>query len=72
VLDARALLRHETRWNKAGCWRSWSSATATDRRSWRAALIAASVGSRALALVDLLPEAIQQQVREGKIPPTWR
>ena len=39
-----------------------------DRRSWRAALIAASSWvSRRLALVDLLPEAIQQQVREGKL-----
>jgi len=39
-----------------------------DRRSWRAALIAASVGCRgAWPWWDLLPEGIQQQVREGQL-----
>ncbi len=29
------------RWNRAGCWRSWSSASAMDWTNWRAALTAA-------------------------------
>ena len=63
-----ASAHRKARWNKAGCWRSWSGASATRleelaRRFDRSA----SWVSRRLALVELLPEAIQQQVREGKI-----
>jgi len=59
---------HETALEEGWLLRSWSSATAMDRRSWRAALIGSlSWVSRRLALVDLLPEGIQQQVREGQL-----
>ena len=43
LLDRSLRLSPNTRprWNKAGCWRRWSSASATDWRNWRAGSIAA-------------------------------
>src|SRR5215831_10519361 len=58
--------------NKAGCWRSWSSATATDGRSWRAALIAASVESRGgwpWSICCRRPSS--SECARGESPPTW-
>ena len=59
--------------SKAGCWRSWSSATAMDRRSWRAALIAASVGSRGGWPWSIFcRRASSSKCARARSPPTWR
>ena len=56
--------------NKAGCWPRWKKSTATRSKNWRGVSTAVATWiARRLALVDTLPEAVQQQVREGQIAP---
>ena len=59
---------HETALEEGWFCLNWSSASAMGWRSWPAVSIAAQAGYRGgMGLVELLPESVQQQVRDGVI-----